>query len=156
SDFVSVPDGFTNHGLIELTSLPPRNFVGNLTSNHGSGTLVNAPDGVIRTVTGNRAVSHGITVRSINNQGLIEALEQDLTISDALFTTSGTVRISEGRLLTVSNLDIATSGFVGADGPASLKIFGSFTSPTQNPANLSNLAVTVTSGDPFEAMSQDR
>src|SRR5262249_40382010 len=73
---VSIAHGFTNHGLIELTSLPPRNFSGSLSVTNG--TLVNAPDGIIRSETGNRGGPRGLG-GSVDNQGLIEILEQDLS-----------------------------------------------------------------------------
>jgi RHS repeat-associated protein len=151
SGSVSVAHGFTNHGLIELTSLPPRNFSGSLGVTNG--TLVNAPDGIIRSETGNRGGARGLG-GSVDNQGLIEILEQALSFGS--LTTSGTVRIGAGRSLTFGgNLDIAAGGSFGADGPAFLSTPG-LTGATRDPKFLSNFAVTALRGAVIEAMSEDR
>src|SRR5262249_23136790 len=61
-------NAFTNHGIIEVTS----DFGSFFTVSNG--TLVNAPDGVIRTLAGT-GVSVPVITAPIDNQGLIEVEE---------------------------------------------------------------------------------
>ena len=148
----SFATAFTNHGIIEVTS----DFGSFFTVSDG--TLVNAPDGVIRTLTGS-GVSVPLIGVPIDNQGLIEVEEAGLTTNKDL-TTSGTVRISAGQTLTVSRLEIAAGGVVSADGPGTLEVTG-LGSQSQDPNTLANLAVIPIGSQffhdiTFEAMSEDR
>src|SRR5262249_55183597 len=127
-------NAFTNHGIIEVTS----DFGSFFTVSNG--TLVNAQDGVIRSLTGTGADVPVIGV-AIDNQGLIEVEGASLTTDNAL-TTSGTVRIGAGRTLEVSRLEIAAGGVVSADGPASLSCVG-IGSQSQDPNTLANLTVNA-------------
>lgn len=77
----------------------------------------------------------------VNNLGLIEVRETNLTINGAL-TTGGTVRVGESRTLAVNSLDITATGLVTADGPGFIHTT-SVSGAAQDSGNFLNLAITA-------------
>jgi hypothetical protein len=93
---LTVANGFTNHGTIQLT--------GDVDSGPAelavtSGTLVNAADGVIETLAGAHAGSRKLTA-ALNNQGTVN-INVDTTLAGSV-SNSGTVAIGPGATLTVT------------------------------------------------------
>jgi fibronectin-binding autotransporter adhesin len=126
-----VANGFTNNGLIELTNINAGGQPANLTVNNG--TLVNASGATItslatgggtRTLTaqldnqGTLSLAQGLTLGRTSaahqNSGTITLTGGDLTLNlnsgVASFTTSGTVTIGAGRIVSVTGGTVTHNG----------------------------------------------
>ena len=128
---LNVANGFTNSGVIELTSVVE---VQNATLNVNSGSLVNAAGGQINvlagtggprtlgvqldnrgTVTINQALTLDQGSADHLNNGTITLSGGDFTVSQSFitpsFTTTGTIEIGSGRIFTVSAVGGGTGTF---------------------------------------------
>jgi hypothetical protein len=96
---LTVANGFTNDGLIDLTSI---NGNSPATLSVGDGTLTNAPDGLIRSSVGTNGTR---TLNAqIDNQGTISAL-QGLIVGNNGHTftcTAGILNADAGQVLAIS------------------------------------------------------
>jgi RNase P/RNase MRP subunit POP5 len=94
---LTVEEGFTNEGLIQLS----RAYMNTARLTVTSGTLTNAASGILRGAgtSGNNDFN-----AVISNLGLIDALQStQITNSDRIFDNSnGTIQVAEGQTLTVS------------------------------------------------------
>ena len=99
---LTVADGFTNDGAIELTSIDA-GYTATLTVTNG--TLVNAPTRTLRALLGTGGGGGRTLAAQLDNQGILD-VEQPLTLSraDADHTNSGTID------LTAANLTLTQSG----------------------------------------------
>jgi hypothetical protein len=98
---LTVSDGFTNNGLIELIS---NTFGGNIRLTVTNGTLINAPGATVRSGVGSAEGTRTLTAQ-LDNRGLLD-VEYPLTINqaDADHANSGTLDI------TAANLTITQTG----------------------------------------------
>src|SRR5690606_3961953 len=97
---LAVADGFTNLGLIELTA---QNLSYTTTFAVANGTLVNAPDGVIRTITGSSGSR--VLAAELDNDGTLD-IQYPLPISRV-----GAAHVHRSSLaLTAANLTVTQSG----------------------------------------------
>lgn len=109
SSLLTFANGFTNHGTLEIIALYGATGIRNTGIGLTAGTLVNAPDGIIRCLAGGGAAARTIT-GPIDNQGLLDV---QYLLSIALHrpgsSNAGTIQLNGGDLtLTLSG---ATPGF---------------------------------------------
>ncbi|MEX2140377.1 MAG: putative Ig domain-containing protein, partial [Pirellulales bacterium] len=117
---LTVDNGFTNNGLIELTSINGDRH--GATLNVTNGTLINAAGGEIRSSLGTGGA------RTLNaqleNQGTL-TVSQSLGITNTsrtLTSTDGTIQVDTGKTLTITNgtTVLGSSTLLSGDGQISL------------------------------------
>jgi len=98
---LTVANGFTNNGVIELTAI---NGAGNTAAlNVSSGTLTNAASGSIQSLAG--AGGSRILNAQVTNLGTL-TVSQNLTMSNSARTftsTSGTIQVDPAKVLTITD-----------------------------------------------------
>ena len=93
SSTLTVTNGFTNHGTIELTKVSDQ--FGSSALVVSNGTLVNAPDGTIRSVAG--AGGGRALTAQLDNQGTVNVLHAlSINRASAAHTNSGTMNVTGG------------------------------------------------------------
>ena len=110
--YLTIDQGFTNAGLIEATNQYTYNYYDTYDRLWvTNGVLLNAPTGVIEHISPGKHDAFRIYA-SVDNQGTIN-VSRDVAVAKTggTFTSSGTVNVSGGRTLTLS--EVAVTDLVG-------------------------------------------
>ena len=113
-------NGFTNHGLIDYVTT---NYYGSCDIQIKNGTLINAPDGMIKSTGIPLAYVNRITA-PLDNQGAI-SIDQTFNLgsANATHTNSGSMLISNNSL-TITGTSFYNSGILSLDSTATLFLNG--------------------------------
>jgi hypothetical protein len=139
---LAVAQGFTNNGLIELTSVVNGQSAVLIVNN---GTLVNSPGGVINSLTGAGNNGRGLNTE-LNNQGTLN-VGATLTINKgpgAVYSDGGTINVSAGQTLQVigGTFQINTGGVLQGNGTVDVSSISFTNSGTVRPgAPIGSLSV---------------